>query len=149
MSGVLPSDFYNNTLSSTTTYKTETVPSLTDYLIDLDTGFLVVSDSGQFTRVSGLDAVIVQMWRKLNTKQGVFSIYSSSYGNLLDLLKGKGKVYGDTYASQLITSAIVDGTYVKAISNFKTTLESSSYTISYTANTSFGDTSQQISIGLD
>lgn len=144
--GLLPSDFYSNTISSSTT-KTE-IPLLKDYLIDLNTGHLVVSSSGQFTIVTGLKAVIVQMWRKIHTKQGLYAIFSSSYGSTFHELVGKGKSYADLYAYKKVVDCIVDGTYVKSINNFSTSFDGSSYTISFTINTIYGDSAEVLDIDL-
>lgn len=148
--GILPSDFYSGTISSSKIATTTTeVPLLQDYLIDLATGHLVVSDSGQFIIVTGLKAVIMQMWRKLHTTKGLFSIYSSTYGNTLDTLKGKGKSYADLYVYKIISDCIIDGIYVKSINNFTTELTKDKYVIAYTINTIYGDTSEKLDIDLE
>lgn len=147
--GLLPPDFYDNTLSSNVVSKTKEVPLLQDYLIDLDTGYLIVSDSGQFTIVTGLRAVVMQMWRKLHTVRGEFSIYDSKYGNTLNELIGKGKSYADVYAFQKVSDAIIDKIYVLSINNFSTELSKDKYIINFTANTIYGDTSSTIGIPLE
>jgi hypothetical protein len=146
--GLLPPDFYNGTISNKNSNST-TVPLLQDYLIDLDTGFLVKSESGQFTIVTGLQAVIMQVWRKLHTPQGKYEIFSKKYGNTFDDLKGKGKSYGNAYAYSKLQSALVDGVYVKSVDNVKLTLDKDKYTISFTLGTLYGDTQDKLDIPLE
>ena len=149
--GLLPSDFYNGTISkSTLTNTSTTTPELLkDYLIDLETGKPVISESGQFTICTGLKAVIMQMWRKLHTNKGQFIIYSSTYGNTFSEFKGKGKSYADLYAYQKLVDCIVDKTYVTSISNFSTSLTNDKYIMSFTISTIYGDSSQVLSIDLE
>jgi hypothetical protein len=148
--GFLPSDFYNGTLTSKSVIRNSTiVPLLKDYLIDFNTGFLVKSDSGQYTIVTGLQAVIMQIWRKLHTPQGVYDIFSNKYGNTFEELKGKGKSYGDSYAKQKLESALVDNIYIKSIDNVTLTLEKSIYTINFTIDTIYGNTAEKLNIPLE
>lgn len=148
--GLLPSDFYNGTISKSVLTNTSSEPELLkDYVIDLETGKLVISDSGQFTICTGLRAVIMQMWRKLHTNKGQFIIYSSSYGNTFSDFKGKGKSYADSYAYQKLVDCIVDKVYITSISNFSTSLVNDKYTMAFTANTIYGDTEQVLAIDLE
>jgi hypothetical protein len=145
---LLPSDFYNGTVARSST-NSAVVPELVDYVIDLETGYLVVSDSGQFILCTGLRAVIMQIWRKLHIMKGEFLIYSSSYGNTFSELVGQGKSYADSYIYNKLTDAIVDKIYVKSISNLTTSLTNDKYIVSFTANTIYGDTSQVLDIDLE
>lgn len=147
--GVLPSDFYNGTNVSKSSNNNNEIPLLRDYLIDLETGYLVKSDSGQFIIVTGLQAIIMQTWRKLHTKQGAYEIFSSKYGNTFDELKGKGKSYGDAYAYIKLQSALVDDKYIKSVDGVSLILEKDKYTINFTLNTIYGDTSLKINIDLE
>lgn len=151
MSGLFPTDFYNGTLTSKNSSKSTTnnPPLLKDYLIDLDTGFPIVSNSGQFTIVTGLEAVIMQTWRKLHTPQGVYEIFSSKYGNTFDELIGKGKSYADAFASQKLQSALVDKVYIKSVNDIKTILAKDKYIITFTINSIYGDTKDKVNINLE
>jgi hypothetical protein len=151
MAGLLPTDFYNGNITSMSSTKSfdSTPPLLKDYLIDLDTGYLVKNESGQFTIVNGLEAIVMQIWRKLHTPKGVYEIFSKNYGNTFNDLIGYGKGYADSYASSKLTEAIVDNVYVKSINNVKLSLEKDCYTINFTINTIYGDTSSTISIPLE
>jgi hypothetical protein len=147
--GILPSDYYNGTITSSSSTNSKSAPPLLqDYLIDLDTGYLIVSESGQFTIVSGLQAIVMQTWRKLHTEQGVYEIFSSKYGNTFTDLIGKGKSYADNYAYTKLESALVDDIYIKSVDNVKVKLSKDSYTISFTLDTIYGDTSQVLNIPL-
>lgn len=146
--GLLPSDFYSGNIISNAK-ETITPELLKDYLIDLDTGYLVVSDSGQFTIVTGLEAVIMQIWRKLHITKNTYLIYSSKYGNtFLDLI-GNSKSYADAYAYTKLSEAIVDDIYVKKISSYSTSLNDTEYIINFTVNTIYGDTQQTLSVDLE
>jgi hypothetical protein len=150
MSGALPNDFYNGTLITNASIKSNsTPPLLKDYLIDLDTGYLVVTDSGQFQVVQGLRAVIMQVWRKLHTDNSVYEIFSSKYGNTFKDLIGKGKDFANAYAYSKLESAIVDGVYVTSVDNVKVSLSKSSYFISFIINTIYGNTSEVLNIPLE
>lgn len=146
MAGLLPTDFYNGNLINSGALKNtkENPPMLQDYLIDLDTGFPIVSKSGQFTIVEGLEAVVTQIWRKLHVERGVYQIFSSKYGNTFDELKGKGKDYADAFSPSKLKQAIQDGIYVKSVDNINLSLDGSVYTISFTVKSIYGDTAQKL-----
>ena len=131
MAGLLPTDFYNGSLITSGVLKNtkENPPMLQDYLIDLDTGFPILSKSGQFTIVEGLEAIVTQIWRKLHVERGVYQIFSSKYGNTFDELIGKGKSYADAFASQKLQSALVDKVYIKSVNDIKTILAKDKYII--------------------
>lgn len=151
--GLFPEDFYNNTQNKIVS--TSEIPLLKDYAIDLNTGEVLFDENGNAIIVEGIDAVIVQSWRKLHTpkldndnNEGYF-IYGSNFGNQLHKLIGKGKSYGEAFALQIITDCLVDGTYVTGISNFSTNLEKSSYSINYTMETIYGDYQDSYYIPLE
>lgn len=144
--GLFPNDFYNNKIDNV---KETEIPLLKDYAIDLETGTIILNDLGQATIVSGLDAVIVQAYRKIHTDKERYIIYSSNYGSEFKKLIGKGKSYGDTYAYQMLVDCLVDNKYVTGISNFSTNLESGRYTINFTLNSIYGDYSNSIYVDLD
>lgn len=148
MSSLFPPDFYSGVIVANAK-NTITPTLLKDYLIDFETGQLAVSDSGQFTVVTGLEAVVVQMWRKLHTPKNTYLIYSSKYGNtFLDLI-GKSKSYADAYAYTKLSEAIIDDVYVKKISSYSTSLNDTEYVINFTVNTIYGDTNQVLTVDLE
>lgn len=151
--GLFPEDFYNNTASTSTA--TSEVILLKDYAIDLKTGEVLIDENKNATIVEGLDAVIVQSWRKLHTpkldinnNEGYF-IYGSNFGSQLHKLIGKSKNYGEAFALQMLINCLVDRTYVTGINNFSTSLEKSSYTIKYTMETIYGNHQDSIYIETD
>ena len=151
--GLFPEDFYNNTMSASTI--TSKVDLLKDYPIDLETGEILLDENDNGIIVEGLDAVIVQSWRKLHTpkldianNEGYF-IYGQNFGSQLHKLIGKGKNYGDAFALSMLINCLVDGMYVTGINNFSTSLEKSSYTINYTMETIYGNYQDSIYIETD
>lgn len=149
MSGLLPTDFYNGNLITSGVLKnsSKNPPMLQDYLIDLDTGFPILSKSGQFTIVEGLEAVVTQIWRKLHIERGVYQIFHQNMG-ILWWTKGYGKSYADAFSAKL-KDAIQDGIYIKSVDNIDLSLDGSFYTISFTIKTIYGDTSQKLRFPFD
>lgn len=151
--GLFPEDFYNNTVVSGNTHSEVTL--LKDYAINLTTGELLYDENRNAIIVSGLDAVIVQSWRKIHTpkldidnNEGYF-IYGPNFGSQFHKLIGKGKSYGDAFAYQMLIECIVDGTYITGISNFSTTLKKSSYVINYTTETIYGNYEDSLYVDLE
>lgn len=151
--GLFPEDFYNNTMSASTI--TSKVDLLKDYAIDLKTGEILLDENNNGIIVEGLDAVIVQSWRKIHTpkldianNEGYF-IYGQNFGSKFHKLTGKGKSYGDAFALQMLIDCLVDDIYVTGINNFSTSLESSSYTINYLMETIYGNYKDSIYIPTD
>jgi hypothetical protein len=149
MPSMFPTDFYNGTLITSSKLPTRDIPLLVDYLIDLDTGYPIVSKSGQFTIVEGLEAIVMQMWRKLHIERGIYQIFSSKYGNTFDDLKGKGKSYADAYANKKLIEAVVDKVYVNSVNNVDLSLDGSIYTISFTIDSIYGNTEFKLNIPLE
>lgn len=146
---LFPEDFYNNTVNKN---QSTDIQLLKDYAIDLETGELLYDENNNEIIVEGLDAVIVQTWRKIHTHkldtstgEGYF-IYGKDFGSLFYKLIGKGKSYGDTFAYQMLVDCVVDGTYVTGINNVSITLEKSSYSINYTLVTIYGNYQDSIYI---
>lgn len=151
MAGLLPTDFYNGNLITSGALKnsSKNPPMLQDYLINLDTGFPIVSESGQFTIVDGLEAVVTQIWRKLHIERGIYQIFSSKYGNTFNELIGQGKSFADAFAAKKLKDAIQDGIYVKSVDNIKLSLDGSVYTIDFTIRTIYGDTAQKLTFPFE
>ena len=150
--GLFPADFYNNTIKKTVDKE---VPLLKDYAINLKTGELLYDSNKNAIIVEGLDAVIVQAWRKIHTpkldainNEGYF-IYGPNFGSQFHKLAGKGKSIGDAFAYQMLVDCIVDKTYVTGINNFSTTLEKSSYSINYTMESIYGNYPDSIYVPIE
>ncbi|AGF56471.1 hypothetical protein B0P06_005260 [Clostridium saccharoperbutylacetonicum] len=150
--GLFPEDFYSNTQSAKV--KNE-IPLLKDYAIDLKTGEVLYDENNNEIIVEGLDAVIVQSWRKIyipkfdvNNNEG-YSIYGKNFGSQINKLIGKGKNYGETFAHQMLVECLVDNVYVTGINNISTKLEKSSYLINYTMETIYGNYQDSYYIPLD
>ncbi len=148
-----PEDFYSN--KAMNRIKKKEVKLLKDYAINLNTGEILLDENKKAIIVEGLDAVIVQAWRKIHTKKldplarEGYLIYSKNFGSQFHKLIGKGKNFGDTYAYQMLCDCLVDRIYVTGISNFSTRLEKSSYEISYTMETIYGNKEDSIYIETD
>jgi len=149
---LFPEDFYNNTQNKTTS--TTEIPLLKDYAIDLKTGEILIDENNAII-VEGLDAVIVQTWRKIHTpkldndnNEGYF-IYGPSFGSQFHKLIGKGKSVGDAFAYQMLVDCVVDGTYVTGINNFSTKLAESSYSINYTMESIYGNYQDSIYVPIE
>jgi len=150
--GLFPEDFYNNTIKKTIAKE---VPLLKDYAINLKTGELLYDENKNAIIVEGLDAVIVQSWRKIHTHKldtvtgdGYF-IYGPNFGSQFHKLMGKGKSYGDAFAYKMLVDCIVDGTYITGINSFLTTLEKSSYAIEYIMETIYGNYQDSLYIDIE
>ncbi|MBW6408959.1 DUF2634 domain-containing protein [Clostridium weizhouense] len=150
--GAFPEDFYNKGINLR---KKKEVPLLKDYAIDLTTGEILLDENKNAIIVEGLDAVIVQAWRKIHTKKldpfakEGYLIYSKNFGSQFHKLIGKGKDYGDTYAYQMLVDCLVNGTYITGISNFSTKLEKSCYKINYTLESIYGSKEDSFYIDID
>lgn len=152
MMSLFPEDFYNNTVKKTETNK---IPLLKDYAIDLKTGEILLDENNNGIIVDGLDAVIVQAWRKIHTpkldndnNEGYF-IYGPNFGSQFHKLIGKGKSVGDAFANQMLIDCLVDGVYVTKINNFSTSLKQSHYAINFAMETIYGNYQDSIYIEID
>ncbi|ACD22495.1 DUF2634 domain-containing protein [Clostridium botulinum] len=150
--GFFPEDFYN---TKTNIKKKKEIPLLKDYAINLDTGEILLDKNKNAIIVEGLDAVIVQAWRKIHTKKidplagEGYLIYGKNFGSKLHKLIGKSKSNGDIYAYQMLHDCLVDGTYVTGISNFLTELEKSCYKINYTIESIYGNKDDSFYVDID
>lgn len=143
---LFPSDFYNNVKKDVVV---ESVPLLKDYLIDMETGAVILNELGQATIVTGLDALNCRIWRIIHTLKGQFEIYSKNHGSTFIELMGYSKSVGDTYAYQKLTDALVDNVYIFSVYNVFTTLIDSAYTIDFELETLYGASKQCITIPID
>ncbi|KFX56174.1 DUF2634 domain-containing protein [Clostridium botulinum] len=148
-----PEDFYSNKAMNRT--KKKEIKLLKDYAINLDTGEILLDENKKAIIVEGLDAVIVQAWRKIYTKKldpftgDGYLIYSKNFGSQLHKLIGKSKSNGDIYAYQMLHDCLVDGIYVTGINNFSTELEKSCYKINYTIESIYGNKDDSFYVDID
>ena len=144
---ILPNDFYNQTIN----IKNETeIPLLSDYLINLKTGEIVLDANGSATIVTGVNALITQVWRRLHTQKGGYIIYSDTYGSRIHELLGYGKDVADTYMQDylnecLVTNYIINGNrYIKKIINYQSRCEGDKYIVNFDMETIYGQASYLI-----
>lgn len=135
---LFPSDFYDNTINNSTNTQ---LPMLYDYLIDLETGHLILDEYGRASIVSGANAIIMQTYRKLHIPKDTYYIYPNDYGSSLKDLIGKGKAYADSVISEYLIKALVDNKYVLRVSNIITELNGNNYNVNFTMTTVYGDIS--------
>ena len=137
MASLFPTDFYNNTLD---TKKENELPMLYDYLIDLNTGHLVLDEHKRCIIVSGVNAIVVQSYRKIFTPQGQYFIYSNEYGSKLREFIGMGKSYADTFIEDYLNRCLVSNwKYVNKIKNVTTKLVGNHYIVNFQMETVYGD----------
>lgn len=143
---LFPKDFYSGTISEPTTV----TYSLQDYLINMETGEIVLDEIGRAIIVEGLDALNTQIWRKIHSKKSVYLIYSEDYGNTLDELFGKSKEYIDFVIGQKLKEALVDNYYVTGIKSVETSLlEDGTYRVDFQIDTVFGVSEESLTILMD
>lgn len=133
---IFSDDFYSDIID---VKKENEIPMLYDYLIDLETGALVLDEKGQATIVSGYDAILSQTFGKINTVINTYLIYDNTYGSKIRRLIGKGKSYADMFIEQYLIECLVDKVYVNAIKNVHTKLKNGLYKVYFTMDTIYGN----------
>ena len=145
--GILPSDFYNNTINIK---QENTPPLLKDYLIDLKTGAVKFDKNGCATIVTGINAIITQIWRILHTQKGGYIIFSDRYGSRIHELLGYGKDVADTYVQDYLNECLVRNytvnghKYINKIINYKAYCEETKYIVNFDMDTIYGQASYLI-----
>jgi hypothetical protein len=106
-----------------------------EYEIDFTTGQL----TGKI--VEGLAAIEVWIWLVLQTARYRYQIYSWDYGNEYEELVGQGysEEYIETEALRLTEDALLVNENIQSITDFSATLNNEKLTISFTANTIYGE----------
>lgn len=142
---IFPNDFYTGGVPAieTPTY------SLTDYLINMETGEIVLDETGRAIIVEGIDALNCQIWRKLHVREMRYLIYTPEYGNTLDDLFGKSKAYADSVINMKIHDAVVDDYYVLGIKFLETDFDGSTYYVNFQIDTVFGVLDESLTINID
>ena len=106
-----------------------------EYGIDFKTGQL----TGRV--VEGKEAIKVWIWLALQTPRYRHSIYTWDYGNEFEALIGNGytKEYIDAEAQRMTEDCLLVNENIQSITEFNVDMERDVLTISFTANTLYGD----------
>jgi hypothetical protein len=98
--------------------------------------------SGQLTGriVEGKEAIQVWVWLALQIPRYRHSIYSWDYGNEFEELIGQGytEEYIEAEAKRMTSDCLLINKNIQSITGFSVSMENSSLTISFTANTIYG-----------
>lgn len=105
-----------------------------EYEIDFKTGQL----TGRI--VEGKEAIKVWIWLALQIPRYRHSIYSWDYGNEFEELIGQGytEEYIEAEAKRMTSDCLLINKNIQSITGFSVSMENSSLTISFTANTIYG-----------
>lgn len=99
--------------------------------------------SGQLTGkiVEGKEAIKIWIWIALQTPRYRHYIYSWDYGSEFEELIGQGytKEYIDTEVQRMTEECLLINENIQSINNFSSDMEGSQLTISFTANTIYGE----------
>lgn len=99
--------------------------------------------SGQLTGkiVEGKEAIKIWIWIVLQTPRYRYYIYSWDYGSEFEELIGQGytKEYIDTEVQRMTEECLLINENIQSINNFSSDMEGSQLTISFTANTIYGE----------
>jgi hypothetical protein len=124
--------------SFSTTSTNVTVPK--EYAWDFENNDYLLVD-GKFQIVTGTEALKVWIWKVLKTPNGIYAAYSSSYGNNLNDLVGKGYSQ-DLIASEaqrIVWECISYNSHITRISNFTVNTTKDILTVSFIAETDQGE----------
>lgn len=140
-------NFIDNSLVNEQTDLAQTLPMLYEMAIDFKTGEPIITDN-DVTKVSGIDAVLVWVYKSLKTERNRFKAYSGSFGN--DLKKEIGYVYDRAVKSQLIQAEIIESLmvnpYITRVYDFTLELSESGDTLSvnFFMDTIYGKAKQEV-----
>lgn len=99
--------------------------------------------SGQLTGkiVEGKEAIKIWIWIALQTPRYRYYIYSWDYGSEFEELIGQGytKEYIDTEVQRMTEECLLINENIQSINNFSSYMKGSQLTISFTANTIYGE----------
>lgn len=106
-----------------------------EYEIDFATGQL----TGKV--VYGLEAIKAWIWMALRVPRYRHYIYTWDYGNELDDLIGKGysEEYIEAEMQWMIRDCLLANENIKDVSSFHASFENDTLTVSFVANTIYGD----------
>lgn len=101
-------------------------------------------ETGQLTGkiVEGIEAIKVWVWLALQTPRYRYYVYSWDYGNEYEDLIGQG--YSEEYTQmelyRMTEECLLQNDYITGIDNFECKRQGDHITISFTLNTTIGDT---------
>lgn len=106
-----------------------------EYEIDFNTGQL----SGRI--VEGKEAIKVWIWLVLQTPRYRYYVYTWDYGNEFEDLIGQGytEEYIEAEAQRMTEDCLLINEDIQSISDFGVGMVGSTLTVSFTANTIYGD----------
>lgn len=106
-----------------------------EYGIDFETGQL----TGEV--VEGKEAIRVWIWLVLQTPRYRYYIYTWDYGNEFEDLIGQAytEEYIEAEAQRMTEDCLLVNENIQSITEFSASMESDTLTISFTANTIYGD----------
>ncbi|BCN32063.1 DUF2634 domain-containing protein [Anaeromicropila herbilytica] len=92
-------------------------------------------------KVEGIEALKIWIYLALHTARYRFVIYSWDYGNELDELIGKSysKEYLEMECKDMVEQCLLVNEKIESIDNFNMALNEDKLTISFTANTIYGE----------
>lgn len=113
--------------------KTRTMPK--EYEINYKTGQL----TGR--TVEGLEAIKVWIWFALQTPRYRYYIYTWDYGSEFEDLLGQGytEEYIEAEAQRMTEDCLLVNENIQSISEFAVNMENDTLTVSFVANTIYGD----------
>ena len=106
-----------------------------EYGIDFGTGQLTGGT------VEGKEAIKVWIWLALQTPRYRHYIYTWDYGNELEGLSGQGysEEHTEAEAQWMVEDCLLVNEAIEGISEFSISIENDALTISFVANTIYGD----------
>ena len=129
--GFLPSYIENDE----TLEESEKITTPKEYEIDFKTGQL----TGRI--VEGLEAIKIWIWLVLQTPRYRYYVYTWDYGNEFEDLIGQGytEEYIEAEAKRMTEDCLLINENIQSISEFSASMENETLTVTFTANTIYGD----------
>lgn len=129
--GFLPSYIENDE----TLEESEKITTPKEYEIDFKTGQL----TGRI--VEGLEAIKIWIWLVLQTPRYRYYVYTWDYGNEFEDLIGQGytEEYIEAEAKRMTEDCLLINENIQSISEFSVSMENETLTVTFTANTIYGD----------
>ncbi|MGL5745812.1 MAG: DUF2634 domain-containing protein [Cetobacterium sp.] len=140
-------NFLDGALTENTSEQSKKLPMLYEMGIDFKTGE-TISVKGDIVIVSGIDAVLVWVYKSLKTERKRYKAYSGSFGN--DLNKEIGFVYDRNVKSQLIQAEIIESLmvnpYITRVYDFELTLSDTGdkLSVGFYLDTIYGKAKQEV-----
>ncbi|WP_238915090.1 DUF2634 domain-containing protein [Clostridium sp. YIM B02555] len=135
MNSVLPKANLNlSTVIASFSDKQIEVTMPKEYAWDFDKNDFKLKD-GKFQIVEGIEALKIWIWKALKTSRLTYPIYSSTYGQEIEKLVGKGlsKSLIESEAKRLTLECLKENEHILNIKNFKVSKEKDLLNISFTA----------------